>query len=218
VTTVICRLAALIGVTRGEVLVALGSVVGGLLGVLGSAAAVYLMLGGQRRDERKRIIKAILREVVEFSRVVMGHLETCENIHSGKAVIPATLLPTIMQMPKPVVYPAIADRLGRLQDPQRVVTFFTRMSEVEAMAEVIGAQRDRAIPFLTGADVVKIATAWIDICQIGRLVIAEERSAPDLESQTRAIILERIDETLARARTTFTETGESAVDSNTRSV
>src|SRR5215510_7752566 len=130
-------LACLFGVTRGELLGALGSVLGAVIGALGAAVAVYLTLNRQRNDERQRSFNAILREVIEFSRLAVGHLATCENLHSMQVRLPSNRLPSAMAMPKPIVYPGIASNIGRLAQPQRVVAFFTRITEIESMAVLI---------------------------------------------------------------------------------
>ena len=79
----LAHLACVLGVTPGEVLGGFGSVVGGFVGALGAGFAAWLTLRLQRRDERMKISSAVQREVVEFTRLAMGHLETCENIHAN---------------------------------------------------------------------------------------------------------------------------------------
>jgi len=59
-------LMCLFGVTRGELLGALASVLGGVIGALDAALAVYLTLNRQRADERHRSFNAIVRELIEF--------------------------------------------------------------------------------------------------------------------------------------------------------
>ncbi len=155
-------LACYFGVARGELLGALGSVVGGIIGALGAALAVYLTLNSQRKDERQRSFNAVVREVIEFSRLALGHLTTCENIHSMTIQLPANRLPSAMAMPKPIVYPGIASNIGRLTRPQLVVGFFTRPAEIENML-VLVAQAARGAVNVMPEDIVHIAGAWIDV-------------------------------------------------------
>src|SRR6266851_2661454 len=60
-----------------------GGVLGGFIGALGSALAVFLTLRCQRRDEAKSIRDAARREIQEFSRSVTGNLDTCREIAAG---------------------------------------------------------------------------------------------------------------------------------------
>ncbi len=196
------------GVPPGEALVAVASVLGGLIGAFGAGgAAVYAVrrtFERQRKEERQRIVGAILREVMEFSRRVVGHLKIFENIHSGKMLIPAAQFPTIMRMPNAVVYPAIADRLGLLNNPTLVVAFFTRMSDAGPMAAVIGAQGTVGI---RGDLMTEMAKAWIDICEMGKCILdGEQEFERDVDRQAREDILKQIEEALKSARTQFPET------------
>ena len=121
----IACLAAFFGVSPGEALSALANILGGIIGALGAALAVYLTLKGQRKDarrqqedERQRTSSAINREVAEFSRLAIGHLEICEHMHSGTTMIPARDLPAIMKLPEPIIYAGNADNIGRLANAQ----------------------------------------------------------------------------------------------------
>jgi hypothetical protein len=199
-------LASLFGVARGELLGALGSVVGGVIGALGAAFAVYLTLNRQRKDERRRTFDAVVREVIEFTRLALGHLTTCENIHSMTIELPANRLPLAMAMamPKPIVYPAIASNIGRLTRPQLVVGFFTRPAEIENMLVMI-TQAARSSVNAMPEDIVHIARAWIDVCELGRSVINEQTPDSDFDAHVRATILSDLESALPRARALFGE-------------
>jgi hypothetical protein len=64
----------------GEILGALGSVMGGTIGAFGSAAAIYIMLQGQRDDEIEKVSAAVLREVAELCKQPVGQLGACAGI------------------------------------------------------------------------------------------------------------------------------------------
>jgi len=190
------------GVTHGEALIAIASVLGGLISAGGAVGAVYFMLRGQREEERQRLVYAILREVMEFCRLIVGNLKICETIKPGNPAIPAAHFPTIMRMPKAVIYPAIADRLGLLNNPALVVTFFTRMSAAESLAAMVGAQEDIVSPEV-GAE---IARGWIDICEMGKCILTgEQEFKRDVDRQAREDILKQIEGALESARKKFPE-------------
>jgi len=116
---------------------------------------VWLTMGRLRRRIRHRSFNAIVREVIEFSRLALGNLETCENIHSLTVDIPATRLPSAIPMPKPIIYPAIAANIGRLAKPRRIVAFFTRIAEIESLAILVAARGTSNVP---PNDLIQIAS------------------------------------------------------------
>jgi hypothetical protein len=160
------RTASSDGITGG-----IGSLLGGILGALGAAWAVYLTLAGQRHEDRKRIHDAIVMEIIEFSRIVVGHLATCENIRAGIISVPVIELPNLLTTPSPIIYPAVADRLGVLKSPQKVAAFYTRLTEVSTMADRIA----NAVPYightLNGEHIKLLTEALVDICQFALMVI-----------------------------------------------
>ena len=94
---------ALFSSKPGEIAGSLGSVVGGMIGALGAALAVYLTLSTQRQEDRRRIDGALGREVAEFARQVVRGLETCETILSEGLELPRARLPEAMEMPQPII-------------------------------------------------------------------------------------------------------------------
>ena len=206
---VVRYLASFMGVTAGEAVGAVAAVLGALISgfIAGGAAvlAVRLTLTGQRRDEQKRVHRAILREVIEFNRLAVGHLETCEQIGRSKVSIPYAHLPATMTMPTPIIYPAVADRIGLLQAPQLVVSFFTRIPEIDAHIALI-ARQTRVNAYVSAADINVLVEHWINLCTLGRSIILEKELNPgvfDAAIQTNAI--QSIDAAVASVRGVFPE-------------
>jgi len=200
--------AAFFGVNPGEALGALGSVFGGIIGALGAAAAVFLTLSRQRKDERERISNALRTEVMEFCRLAVGHLETCENINSGRVSIAKTDFPFVMDMPKPIIYPATADRIGRLHAPHRVVTFYARIGEIERLTKLIATEPTGVQPYVK--NVKLIAHAWMGVCRVGKWFIEETPVEANFSRQAKEHILREIDAALSKAGETFPERSEPA--------
>lgn len=195
--------------TSGEKLGALGGVLGGLLGALGAALAVFLTLRGQRRDEAETIRDAARREVQEFSRLVAGNLDTCRWIAAGTVRIPRQDLPTIMLMPKPVIYQAIADRIGRLDRADAYVTFYARIAEAERLVAVLAASgQPPAIsegrippPLPMGRqDITLIARSWIDIAGLAMHILDPQPRPADYANQVEESFRRQLDEASQSAR------------------
>lgn len=159
--------------TTGEIVNAIATLLGGALGALGAALAVYLTLSGQRKEDRGRIHGALVREIIEFARVAVGHLETCENIRASIIRVPVPKLPQAMQMPAPIIYPAVADKIGLLKSPQHVVAFYMRIKEIETMAQTIADDPKLQSAFLQDNNVRLIVEALLDICQFARWIIQD---------------------------------------------
>jgi hypothetical protein len=196
-------LAGLFRATPGEMLGALASILGGIIGALGAAAAVFLMLNRQRKDEREKISSALLTEVMEFCRLAVGHLQTCENIEAQKISIPKADFPSVMQMPKPTIYATAADQIGRLRAPQWVVSFYTRISEIETLIALVAAQPAGAQPHVT--NVTLIAHAWMDVCRFGKWIIEEKPIERNLNHQLHEHVLRDLQEALEKAERRFPE-------------
>ncbi len=187
--------------TRGELVGALGSVLGGIIGAAGAALAVYLTLGGERRDERKRIAGAVRREVSAFMRAAVVDLNICETILTRQVNMPVAHFPLAMGMPKPTIYPAIADRIGRLQAPHRLVSFFMRIAEVQTMAAVIGVQPQDAHPIVTPEDARLVVAVLTDVLRFGEWIITEKKPEPGIDAAAQAALLKDVSEALERAET-----------------
>jgi hypothetical protein len=162
--------AALLGSSAGEVAGATGAVLGGGIGAMGAALAVYLTLLGQREEDTSRTSDAIRREVMEFSRLAIGNLENCVLIAQGTVQVPINQLPRSMKMPEPIVYRALADRLGLTNSPQQVVAFYTRLSEISSMLDIMAAGPNGP-RIANKSDVALIAFLWIDILQFAKSIV-----------------------------------------------
>lgn len=196
----------------GERLGALGGVIGGLLGALGAALAVFLTLRGQRRDEAETIRDAARREVQEFSRLVAGNLDTCREIAAGTVRVPRQDLPTIMLMPTPVIYQAIADRIGRLDRADAYVTFYARIAEAERLVAILAASgqlsaigEGRTPPPLPldRHDIALIARSWIDIAGLAMHILDPQPRPVDYDDQVERSFRTRLDEAFRSAQAIF---------------
>ena len=113
----------------GEIADALGNVIGGTIGALGAAVAVYFMLKGQRNEEIEKTSAAVLREVAELCKSPIGQLGAIAGIQTGQIRVPKSELRQLFHTPTPTIYPAIADRINRLPRPTLVVTFYMQLQE-----------------------------------------------------------------------------------------
>ena len=193
--------------TTGEIVGAVATVLGGVIGALGAALAVYLTLTGQRKEDRERIHSAVVREVIEFARIAVGHLETCESIRAGVIALPATKLPQAMQMPTPTIYPAVADKIGLLKSPQHVVAFYMRFAEIVVMAQAVADDPRLQNSRLQENNVRLIVEALLAICQFATWIIRDqgvmEAEFRDFDAAVTASILSDLDTTTKQAREKF---------------
>jgi hypothetical protein len=190
----------------GEIAGALGNILGGTIGALGSAAAVYIMLKGQRDEEAEKVSAAVLREVVELSKSPIGQLGACAGIQTGQIRCQKSTLKQLFQTPTPVIYPAVADRIGRLPRPTLVVTFYSQLQETRGLVAVIenSAPTDNIV---TGDHIQALADLLISQCQLTRIIVSSAEPAPAIEAALvagqRSHMLKVIDEQLASAKQLF---------------
>jgi hypothetical protein len=190
----------------GEIAGALGNILGGTIGALGSAAAVYIMLKRQRDEEAEKVSAAVLREVVELSKSPIGQLGACAGIQTGQIRCPKSELGQLFVMPKPIIYPAVADRISRLPRPTLVVTFYTQLQETQGIVELIAKSAPTDV--LTEPEHIQVlADLLISQCQLAKLILESAEPAPEREASLvaaqRAQILETLDQQLSAAKALF---------------
>lgn len=193
--------------TTGEIVGAGATILGGIFGALGAALAVYLTLRGQRKEDRERIHGAIVREIIEFSRVAVGQLDTCEHIRSGLIALPPAKLPQALKWPTPVIYPAVADKIGLLKSPQHVVAFYVRITEITTMAQTVADNPTLQNSRVQDNNVRLIVEALLDICQFATWIIGDrdvkEVEFRDFDNAVTASILADMERATKESRQKF---------------
>jgi len=87
--------------------------------------------------------------------------------------MPVPKLPQAIQMPAPIVYPAIADKIGFLKSPQHVVAFYMRIKEIEIMAQAVADDQRLRSSHLQDNNVRLIVSAFVDVCQFAKWIIQD---------------------------------------------
>ena len=195
--------------TSGEIIGAFASILGGIIGAAGAAVAVYLTLAGQRKEDRARIRSALVREVIEFSRLAVGHLETCENIRAGVIALPVPKLAQAMQMPSPIIYPAVADKIGLLSSPQSVVAFYAQIVEIAVMiVPTIADDPKFQASIVKEYNIRVLVEAWLDILQFASGIIKNSYHDKAFDQAVRESMLNDIRTQTVSARQNFQITGD----------
>jgi hypothetical protein len=184
------------------------SLLGGCIGAMGAALAVYLTLTCQRREDRTRIRDAIIREVISFARLAIGHLKICNNIHTGRITLPVPKLAKMTQMPAPIIYPAVADKIGLLKAPQHVVAFYGRFEEIAIMAQAVSGDQNRQTSRIEANDVRLIVEVLLDSCRLAGSIIQDSAFGKEFDKAISADILSQIGETTTETRKNFPEQTE----------
>jgi hypothetical protein len=196
---------ALLGASVGEVATALGSVVGGIIGALGAAAAVYLTLKVQRDDETEKVCTAIITEIAQFAKFPAGQLETCRVVTQGLQ-LPRAGLGSFMQTPTPTIYPNAAAAVSRLPRPSLVISFYLGLAETEKTVRVILTTPSPNI-FLTPIDVQGLGVLLREQCFIARQILSQSTVPPvrdaDFHRQMIEGIVTMLDAELAAAQGVF---------------
>ncbi len=187
----------------GEVAAAIGSVIGGIVGAGGAVGAVYFLINRQRLEERNNVSDAIRREIIEFNEMVLTALSICEHIKSRDASVMRKNAHTIMINLDPIIYRAVADRIGLLSHPQFVVKFYTRLVEIQQAIQTItvGNPGD-AGALVPGDEAETLASSLIITCRLAQAIISQVAD-PSLDEQVPLIALAHIDTALESAKRAF---------------
>jgi hypothetical protein len=147
--------------------------------------AVYVALSSQRNEETAKVSAAVSTEVASLSTYVIGAIEICQGIANGTQRIPSFEASYIMQRlwAEPVIYTAVADRVGLLPHPNATVQFYMRLSEAKAMIQSLQAKIGRhaaevgpamaAMDHVTPEFAQAIADCLVTAFQLARAIIAD---------------------------------------------
>jgi hypothetical protein len=175
---------------------------GGIIGALGSAAAVYIMLRAQRNDEIAKVSDAVLSEVAELCKPPIGQLHACAQIQMGQIICPISELKDLFQAPVPIIFPAVASMINRLPRSDLVVTFYMQLQESRGMLAVI----EHAFPpnmRVTGQHIQGLADLVTSQCQLANFILKNSPPGDGLSGEKRMHMLKVLDEQLAAAKQVF---------------
>jgi len=198
-------------------LAAAASILGGIIGAIGTAVAVYLTLASQRRDEAEKIEGALRVEVSEFARLALGQYEAIELALKRGYQIPLRNLPTLAYMPDAVVFMATADRISRLEYGSLLVAMHARIAEALQMVRIYaeGGAPPSPVPsglgLLGPAQVIAanlatldkekattLANAWFDVCVFARIILRRDPSGLEIAEASVAAIRKDLDALYSR--------------------
>ncbi len=156
----------------GEIARALGSLIGGIVGAGGAVWAVFLALSQQRREETEKVAEAVRTEVTTLVKYAIG------------AVIPRQDAHYIVKnfAGDPIIYPAVADRVGLLRHPHATAEFYMRILEAKVMVEMLRTKTDVPGIMYTAAPVElvtpqfasSVADSLLTALQLARSIVADE--------------------------------------------
>jgi hypothetical protein len=166
---------------------------------------VYWTLSRQRKDEIDRISRAVHTEVAILSKYLIGHLDLCEMIHHGLA-LPKAQFGTALLTPEPIIYRSVADKITRLPRPTQVVSFYTRMTELQGIAALVVSSPSEG-PNVAPNDILGLADLLITQCQEAQAILSNIALDPASEAQLadglRSHMLAAIDQQLKQAKAFF---------------
>jgi hypothetical protein len=198
----------------GEIAAALGALVGGVVGAGGAVLAVFLTLSRQREEDTAKVATAVRTEVATYVKYVIGSIEICQQIQGGLKM-PRQDASAIVQnlIADPVVYPAVADRIGLLPHPNMTAEFYMRIAEAKSMVEILRTKTNPQgatyvtppVELVSAEFAALLAESLITALQLARPIVAEtgNQDAERLAAQIHTTVVGRIDECLASAKTPF---------------
>jgi hypothetical protein len=198
--------------TSGEQAAALGAIIGGMIGAGGAVYAVYMTLTRQRREDIAKVCSAVRIEVTTYCKHVIGALNICEQIATKGLTVPMQdAVYVAKSLVEPIIYPAVADRIGLLPHPQATIEFYMRIGEAKAMLLAMqmktnspSAVNVSAIPLIAPANAEAVADCFISALQLAKhIVAADDPSRTELDLWVQKITLGKIDAALESAKVIF---------------
>lgn len=199
--------ATLFGVTNGEVVSALGGVVGGLIGAGGAGFSVVYSIRQQRKNEIDNASYAVLTEMAVLTKYIVGHLDFCELIKAHNLKFPRSQLLTVLGMPDLTIYKAVADKVSYFPRPTQVVEFYTRLGEIPSIATMVINSPFSDIPYILPEETNGLADLFITQCQIVEALLAntvhDTQSEAVLSGGLRSHMLAALHQQLEQAKTVW---------------
>jgi hypothetical protein len=199
----------------GEVAGALGSLIGGIVGAGGAVWAVFLMLARQRQEETDNVADAVRTEVTTLAKYVIASIENCQAIKDGLKVPRQDAHNIVKSLASdPIIYPAVADRVGLLPHPHATAEFYMRLAEARTLTEMLRTKTDpQGIANMsppreniTPEFASSVADCLITALQLARIIIANEGDASGkslLATAVQATIISQIDDCFEAAKKSF---------------
>jgi hypothetical protein len=192
----------------GEVAGALGGFIGGIVGAGGAIWAVFLTLGRQRQEEAANVASAVQTEVTSLVKYINGAIEVCADVKRGLRIPRADAVYIVKNLVvDPVVYPAIADRVGLLPHPQATAAFYMRISEAKATAEVFAKATGTPETYVTPDLARTVVDVLVTALELANPIVAGVRPDRGLAVGIQVSILTQIQEGLQVARAAFPNAG-----------
>jgi hypothetical protein len=188
-----------------------GSLIAGFLALIAGLVA-YLVGKMQLRaivaaetNANTAAAEAVIREVIEYNKLVIEALRICRAIHSGKIQIERRNAYSIMMNPDPVVYKAVATRIARLPfDAQLIIQFYLRIVYIQQAIQIIVVGPDGGDAAVPRNEIQTLAKSLIIICQLAQTIIRHAPSTGVTENVSQ-IILAQIDAALEKANQSIPE-------------
>lgn len=199
----------------GQVAAALGSFIGGIIGAGGAIWAVYLTLARQRQEDTAKVSDAVRTEVTAYVKYIIGAVEVCAEIATKGLKIPCQDARYIAKnfWGDPIVYPAVADRVGLLPHPNATIEFYMRLAEVRGMLEALRTKTDPSsatyvsppVQYVTPEFAVSIADSLITALQLAHPIVANDGNLAKshLAAWVQTTVVSQIDECLKSAKVSF---------------
>jgi hypothetical protein len=102
--------------------------------------------------------------------------------------------------PEPIIYKAVADRIGLL--PYPVVQFYMRLVEIQNAVQIIVVGPDGEDAPVPGAEAQTLAKSVIIACRLARAIISQGSSS-GVDEEIARVTLVHIDEALESAKRSF---------------
>jgi len=165
-----------------------------LAGILGFGAAILAVrftLGAERRKQDLELVALRRSFGVEFRQnllAALGAHQSMKALAQSQAPITARMIENLVLLPKPVIYPASADKIGLLgAQAMDIVAMYGMLQAVRD--SIARLQRHRTPDNIASVLVASTASALIRVCTEGAAVLPNLKTeVPRIDERDGALV------------------------------
>jgi hypothetical protein len=171
---------------------------------------VYLTLARQRNDDTAKVRAAVRTEVTTFAKYVIGSLDVCRQIANGLIIPMSDAQYITKSLVNPIVYPAVADRIGLLPRAQQTIEFYQRIAEAKGMTEAMRnkvaslPQAQSGMQSVQRLNALSLADSLITALQLSRSIVGDDDpTRTEMDLYVQGVVIRQIDNALGEALKVF---------------
>jgi len=167
------------------------ALIAGLVGFAAAILVVWLALGSERRKQDQELVALRRSFGVEYRQCLLAALgahQSMKGLSQSQNPISAKVVESLVLLPKPVIYPASADKIGLLgAEAMDIVAMYGLLQAVRD--SIVRLQKHSTPNNISSVLIASIAQALIRVCTEGVSVLPNLKTeVPRIDDRDAALI------------------------------